>query len=184
MHAILVHGWRGWPDNAWFPWLRRSLEEKGWTVEIPAMPHPMVPERVAWVSLLEQTVQQAIERRIPANKIVLVGHSLGCVAILQLLMRHEGTPFAKVVLVSGFARNFGAFGLKPWLDPPVNFDIVKVTAREWHVLHGNADVVVPVAEGQWLAEQLNVPLMFTAWPGHFMHEEGVKELPEVLEAIL
>ena len=184
MHAILVHGWRGWPENAWFPWLRKELESRGWTVDAPTMPQPMTPERHAWVATLERTVQEAIQRGILPPKITLVGHSLGCPTILQMLERHQGKPFAQVVLVSGFARNFGAPGVNLWMDRDIDFENIHPKVLHWSVLHGKGDVVVPVPEGQWLADQLGVPLTHTEWPGHFMHEEGITKLPEVLHAVV
>ncbi len=183
MYAVLVHGWRGWPENAWFPWLRMQLEARGWTVIVPALPNPMVPERTAWVAAVEMAIQSVIDGGVPASKITLVGHSLGCLTILRALERHEGKPFANVVLVSGFGRNFGAFGLGPWFDHPLKFDLIRATSKRWGVLHGEGDVIVPVQEGKWLADQLGVPVTRTEWPGHFMHEEGVTQLPEVLDAL-
>jgi predicted alpha/beta hydrolase family esterase len=184
MHAILVHGWRGWPKNAWFPWLQKKLVAKGWTVDAPALPERMFPKRDAWIAALERTIEAAVTRGIPPSKIALVGHSLGCLAILFTLERHEGAPFAKVVLVAGFARDFGAPGFGPWMERPVTFGLVRPNARAWHVLHGASDIFVPVSEGRWLAKQLRVSLTETKWPGHFMHEEGKKELPEAFEALV
>jgi len=184
MHAILVHGWRGWPENAWFPWLRRELESRGWTVDAPAMPEPMLPKRDEWIATLEVVIERALKKKIPASKIVLVGHSLGCPTILFTLQRHQGKPFAKVLLVSGFGRNFGAPGFQDWVRHKIDFDAVRHQAKKWAVLHGEGDIFVPVAEGRWLAEQLHATFVVTAWPGHFMHEEGVKELPEALDAIV
>src|SRR5262245_43500518 len=96
MHAILVHGWRGWPENSWFPWLREELERRGWTVDIPSMPDPMVPTPEKWVATLERHIFAASQKEIPPSKVVLVGHSLGCPTILMALERHQGRPFSKV----------------------------------------------------------------------------------------
>ena len=27
--VVIVHGWGGTPEEGWFPWLRRELEERG-----------------------------------------------------------------------------------------------------------------------------------------------------------
>ncbi len=39
--VFIVHGWDGHPDEQWFPWLKQSLEEKGYCVEVPQMPDLM-----------------------------------------------------------------------------------------------------------------------------------------------
>jgi predicted alpha/beta hydrolase family esterase len=184
MHAILVHGWRGWPENAWFPWLQRELESRGWTVDALKMPEPMTPQRDAWIATLEVAIERALKQKIPASKIVLVGHSLGCPTILFTLERHQGKPFGKAILVSGFGRDFGVPGFDDWVRHKVDFDAVRHKAKAWAVLHGAGDIFVPISEGRWLAERLDASFAETKWPGHFMHEEGVTELPEILDVIV
>ena len=41
--AFIIHGWDGYPEEGWFPWLKAELEQRGFTVEIPSMPHPAEP---------------------------------------------------------------------------------------------------------------------------------------------
>jgi len=48
--VIIVHGWYGYPHEGWFPWLKKVLEDKGYSVEVPEMPdtdHPKIDE---WVN--------------------------------------------------------------------------------------------------------------------------------------
>ncbi len=41
--VFIVHGWDGYPTEGWFPWLKAELEKRGFTVAVPAMPHPERP---------------------------------------------------------------------------------------------------------------------------------------------
>lgn len=41
--ALIVHGWEGYPEEGWFPWLKQQLEEKDFIVTVPQMPHPDIP---------------------------------------------------------------------------------------------------------------------------------------------
>jgi len=176
MHAVLIHGFKGWATNAWFPWLCRELESRDFTAASPMMPDPIWPRRDRWI--------EAVLAEIKGPDTILGGHSLGCLAILYALEAYEAPPIAGVVLVSGFARNFGFSGLETWIDRSINFSELRHHARSWQVLHSKDDDVVPYAEGEWLAKQLHTELTTTPPLGHLTHEEGVFEAPPVLEAVL
>jgi hypothetical protein len=177
MHAILVHGWEGWPENAWFPWLRKELEKQGYTTEALKLPNPAVPDRDAWV----RTIRDAI--RTPDT--ILVGHSLGCMTILLALQAYDGPPIAGVVLVSGFGRDYGAIGLSIWLQgTTLDLPAIARKARWWSVVHGKNDLLVPFAEGEWLSEQLKTRIIVPERNGHLMHLEGAFEVPEILGSII
>jgi len=38
--AFIIHGYLGYPTEAWLPWLKAMLEKRGYQVWLPAMPHP------------------------------------------------------------------------------------------------------------------------------------------------
>ena len=82
--VFLVHGWDGSPANNWFPWLKRELEQRGFLVSAPAMPHPRMPTIEDWVSHLSATVGK------PDENTYLIGHSMGCQAIARYLERLPG----------------------------------------------------------------------------------------------
>lgn len=54
--VFIIHGWDGYPEEAWFPWLKSQLEQAGFTVEVPAMPQPDEPTIEAWVPKLAEVV--------------------------------------------------------------------------------------------------------------------------------
>ena len=76
MKAYLIHGWEGYPENCWFPWLKKQLEEKNYKVEVPEMPDTDHPKIESWVNKLKEIV-------IPDEETILIGHSIGCQAILR-----------------------------------------------------------------------------------------------------
>ncbi|MBD3251847.1 hypothetical protein GF380_05365 [Candidatus Uhrbacteria bacterium] len=182
MHVVLVHGLKGWPENAWFPWLRRTLEEKGYTTEALKLPNPLFPKRNDWV--------EKVRLAISGPETILVGHSLGCAAILLALEEYEGPQIEQIVCVSGMGRPYlkGPVVQKVkewtgWFTHELDFSTIKPKAKHWRVIHSTTDYVVPFREGEWLAAQLGVPIIETRANGHLIHEEGCMELPEVLHAI-
>lgn len=181
MRAVLVHGWKGWPENAWFPWLERELRSRGWTAEALKLPNPVLPRRSPWVKKIRDAVK--------SEDTVLVGHSLGCLAILQALSGPDAPSVRRVVCVSGFGRPFlrmmqNGRAAKEWFPKELDFDAIKRQADSWAVIHAHKDPLVPVAEGEWLAERLGVDLIVPERRGHLIHEEGAFEVPEVLEAVI
>ncbi|GMU25226.1 alpha/beta hydrolase [Patescibacteria group bacterium] len=180
MHAILVHGWKGWPENAWFPWLRRELESRGWTTEALKLPNPVLPRRASWVSKIRASIR--------GGDTVLIGHSLGCLAILQALSGQDAPTVQRVICVSGFGRPFlrllqNGKTKQEWLPTDLDFDAIKAHADSWAVVHAHRDPLVPFAEGEWLAEQFGVQLIVPGRTGHLIHEEKAFEVPEILNAV-
>ncbi len=181
MHAVLIHGWKGWPENAWFPWLREELEAHGWTTEAPAMPNPLLPRRERWVSVVLSKLTQP--------ETVLIGHSLGCPAILLALAEYTGRPPARTVLVSGFGRPFlrilkNSQYHQAWFTSELDFSSVKPKSASWAVIHGRNDRLVPFTEGEWLAAQLGVTLIAPDRTGHLIHEEDAFVVPEIFDAVI
>lgn len=173
MKALIVHGWMEHPDFAWIPWLKKELESRGYEVEVPYLPNPDFPDRETWVGIIRDAMTDP--------DMIVVAHSLGCPAVLLALQRYEGT-IAKAIMVSGFARPF-TLALQPWfLGAEFDFNRIKSKSRHWTYLHSEKDPVVPYAEGAWLASQMEMP-MITIQGGHATQEEGITELPEILEAI-
>lgn len=177
MTVLLVHGYLGFPDNCWFPWLRRELESRGHDVVAPAMPNPELPERLGWKMTIERSVEEP-------SSTILVGHSLGCLAILHVLQEYQGPPFAHVVLAAGFGRDFlHTNRLTHWFDVPLDFAHIASKAKRWTSVHSVNDRLVPFAEGEWLAAQLGAERIVEN-KGHLTKREGAGELPSLLHAIL
>ena len=98
--AIIIHGWGGSPEGNWFPWLAHELEGRGFEVRVPAMPDSETPNHVAWRKTLQELLPD------PDESVLLVGHSLGCIAILQYLESlRADQAVGGVILVSGFIRS-------------------------------------------------------------------------------
>ncbi|MBI2582787.1 alpha/beta hydrolase, partial [Candidatus Azambacteria bacterium] len=54
--VFIIHGWEGYPEEGWFPWLKRELESRGFEVRVPAMPDTAKPKIEAWISYLAELV--------------------------------------------------------------------------------------------------------------------------------
>ena len=98
----------------------KELEKKGFHVEVPAMPDTDNPKIESWVSFLKKTIKN------PGKDTYLIGHSIGCQAILRYL-QGINSKIGGVVFVAGW---FSLKGLetdgewaiaKPWIETPIDF---------------------------------------------------------------
>jgi len=54
--AFLIHGWEGYPEEGWRPWLKNKLEKEGFSVFVPAMPDTKYPKMDVWLKHLAKIV--------------------------------------------------------------------------------------------------------------------------------
>ena len=165
--VFIIHGWDGYPDEGWFPWLKKELEQNGFQVHIPAMPESAEPKIEAWVSHLYKIVGDVDENTY------FVGHSIGCQTIIRYL---ESLPVDKKVEGATFVAGwFTLMNLKT--------DEEKEIAKFFAVFSDD-DEVVPQDNKNLFEERLGAKTAIEHGKGHFSGSDGVKELPSILEAIL
>ncbi len=110
--AILIHGFEGHGGNHWFPWLKGELEKRGIEVKTPTLSTSAHPTVESWLEELLPLVKD-----FGPNDII-VGHSLGSNAALQLLQAVK--------------RNIGHFFLvASAIGRPRSGDHWKKLRREW-----------------------------------------------------
>ena len=93
-NAIIVHGRRAQPEIHWFFEEKENLEEKGYTVSVPKCSDAVHPKLADWMKVLEKESLR--------ENTILIGHSLGTVAVLRLLEK-KNIKVDKVFLLAGYA---------------------------------------------------------------------------------
>lgn len=180
--AIIVHGWDGFPEEAWFPWLKHELEVRGFQVEVPQMPEASAPKIDLWVPKLAEVVGA------PDEELVLIGHSMGVQTIIRYLESID-RPIAGFASVSGFFTLIpGSIGsaddervAEPWLMIPIDTDKVKVNAKRIVAIFSDNDKYVPLENVELFKNRLGAETIILHSRGHIGGGDNVKELPEVLE---
>ncbi len=183
--AFIIHGWGGYPEEAWFPWLKQELESRGFEVQVPAMPDSDTPVIETWVSFLSKLIGDLDE------KTYLIGHSIGCQAILRYLERlPENVRVAKAVFVAGW---FTLQGLEtkdeeriaePWLEQPINLEKVRAHIQENTAIFSDDDPFVPLIDKDIFSEKLQSKIVIEHAKGHLSTEHGITVLPSVLQAVI
>lgn len=185
--VFIIHGWDGYPEENWFPWLKKELEVRGFEVFVPQLPAPDLPEINSWVSTLSKTVG------ISDEETYFVGHSIGCQTIVRYL---ESLPtefkIGGVVFVAGFFKRLTNLEddedvrqtAKQWLETPIDFSKVRIHVPRSVAVFSDNDQYVPLDNQDDFRDKLNSKIIVEHEKGHFNTAAGVTELPEVLEELL
>ena len=149
-HVYVVPRWAGAPTDDWYPWLTQQLAsvaaEDGIDYQVPVLNMP------AWdLPVIEKAIDYLTEVIPPArlnDDIILVGHSVGCLAILHYLARVAEGPAAAPRQVGGVLCVAGWFSVdSPWQDilnwmhAPVDYEAARtlIPANKLMVLLSDDD---------------------------------------------
>jgi predicted alpha/beta hydrolase family esterase len=178
--AFLIHGWEGHPEEGWRPWLKGELEKRGFTVIAPAMPDTGNPKLDAWLEHLKRVVGE------PDKDCYLVGHSLGCITILRYLESlSEGQEIGGAVLVAGFTTNLGYDEIASFFETPIDWGKINAHCKKFVAIHSDNDPYVSIHYGREIFKQkINAEVIIEHNMKHFSGDDGINELPSVLESVL
>jgi predicted alpha/beta hydrolase family esterase len=184
---FLIHGWTGRPTKDFFPWAKETLEKEGYEVFVPEMPDPDYPKIKPWVEKIKEVVG------MPRTDDIFIGHSLGCMGILQYLQTlPDDTKIKKVILIAGFEKlKEAAFEaledwdtFKPWGKATFNYKKVKKMAKSWIALFSDDDPFVSYkVNSKIFKEKLSAKIILQHGMSHFNQEQGIRTLPILLELV-
>ena len=190
--AVIIHGYLSYPDEAWLPWLARELRVRGYAVELPAMPDPSHPVIETWIRFIAGVVGE------PDQNTVMIGHSIGCQAVLRYLetVGAAGKAVRKTVLVAGtFPRALPRAAvdeiaaenepLRPWFSTGCDPVRVRLAAGQCIAILSDNDPYIDVPHARSDFESLlGAQVIIDPGKGHFNEDDGLLELPSALEAVL
>ena len=187
--VFIIHGWGGWSEEGWFPWLKKELEKRSVEVHVPAMPDTDKPKIETWVPHLKKLVHKA------DADTYFVGHSIGCQTILRYLERlNPLTKIGGIILVAPWIhldqetlREEGEEALaiaKPWTETPINFKKVQQLTEKTVCIFSDNDSYVPLTESEFFKQQMNAKTIIEPDKGHFSGSDKITKIPAVLKELL
>ncbi|MFH1285762.1 MAG: alpha/beta hydrolase [Candidatus Micrarchaeota archaeon] len=180
-NAFIIHGTEGYPEENWFPWLKKELKKRDYAVFVPQFPSPpKVPAKIAgWFEVLKNYEQHINEDTI------VISHSLGGIFTLRVLEQRKqpvkaaffvGTPVGvRPILNYDRDNSFSGFSFD-WKS------IIK-KASHFSVFQSDNDPYVSLGNGEELAKKLNVKLEFVPNAGHFNSKAGYDKFELLLEKL-
>lgn len=187
-NAAILHGLGNTSQDNWFPWLKKELENRGYRVWVPDLPHFDKPNL--------EIVYNFVKDFPFGSETILVGHSSGVAIILGILQKiPPEKAVKKVVLVAGFIDS----KLKPELFKYVSkldykyhfpkkwdWQKIKNSCHNFVIFQSSSDPYVQLRHGKMLAQQLKGELIDIPDAQHFSIStkgERFKKFPEILKYI-
>jgi uncharacterized protein len=182
--VYIIHGWDGSPEEPMLQWLKSAYEKKGYEAMVPAMPDSAVPKIDSWVKKLKDTITAG-------GDTILIGHSIGCQAILRYLETlPAGIVVASAILIAPWMaldmrtiKEEGEEGVeiaRPWMETPIDFPKVRSHIRNAVAIFSDNDPYVPLDQKEIFEKELGAEIVIEHAKGHFTASDGVSILPSAL----
>ncbi|NMC35738.1 leucine--tRNA ligase [Candidatus Beckwithbacteria bacterium] len=190
MNVILLHGWYGHSQENWLPWLKKELEERGYTVHAPDLPNSQFPDYRETMDYIEKNYQNILKQ----GNTAIVGHSLGGYLAFKLAEKYRLKRIVAVApsyqeKVSEFPEDL-VKEYKKEFEKLINFyrdgqkfenKKVEQNVRDIKVFYSDDEPYIN-AKNQGIYKKTFPFATFLQFQGrgHFGSRENCKELPEIL----
>lgn len=163
--------------------LFKELEQRGFGVIVPTMPDSATPTLEKWVPFLSEIVGS------PDGQTYFVGHSLGCITILRYLETLKDEQIVGgAILVAGFGHDLEYEGYKSELSSffknSLDWGKISKHCSKFIAIHSEDDPWVPVKHNKLFQEKLNAKSIVQRGMKHYSGDDGITELPLVLNELL
>jgi predicted alpha/beta hydrolase family esterase len=181
--AVVLHGTSSHPEHNWQPWIKKQLELAGYEVFAPELPGNDKPNQAVYEAFLKDSGWDF-------NDNLLIGHSSGATAILNLLSS-DWLPHIKAAVLVGTFLNEKLLQDVDWYDTKMfknlflntEFDLEKIKRRADHFyfIHGTQDPLCDFEDAQIFCEKLGGVFVPVEGAGHF--SSPTSELPEIVTTL-
>lgn len=177
--VFIIHGWQGNPRDAWKTWLKDELEQRKYHVVAPSLPGADNPRLADWLAKMHKTIGK------PDKRTFLVGHSLGCPAILRYI---ESLPDdAKIggcVLVAGFMEDMKVPELREFVAKEFNVSKIRKICKKIVAISSDNDPFITNVQTKNMVDMLKAKFILERRKRHLDEDDEVYQLPSALNAIL
>lgn len=116
---LILHGYEGSAKTNFIPWLKKTLENKGYSVEAPELPNSNNPKE-------SEQVDYVLKNCKLDEKTVIIGHSLGCVVAQRVVMKLKNKISGLVLVASATDPKFSKDSRPFQKDFDWNFDFTDI----------------------------------------------------------
>jgi predicted alpha/beta hydrolase family esterase len=177
--VFIIHGWDGNPTEAWKGWLKDQLEQKKYHVVAPSLPNAENPVVADWLAKIQKTVGK------PDKKTFLVGHSLGCLAILKYIESlDEKDKIGGCILVAGFIDGVKDPSLKEWMENKIDVAKVRKICKKIVAISSDNDPLITNEQTKHMVDSLKAKFILERRKRHLGEDDQIYQLPSVLNAVL
>jgi len=167
---LIVHGWEADSSSNWFPQAKDFFAHKGFQVFVPDCPGNYFPKLEDWLAIIKQYR--------PDASWILIGHSLGGVALMRYL-ETAPQPVAQTILTATPIHEMQFTPLKNFFKDGFDFAKIRHNGGKINLIFEEEDEVVPLEHGKILAEKFRAPLEIIPGAIHLCRLK-----PEILEEMI
>ena len=176
-NIYVIHGYTANSKANWFPYLKEHLETENIEVHIFDMPNPQNPSFEEWLSYMNQQIKSS------EQKSIFVGHSLGCVTILNYLMDKNMKNVESIFLVSGFVEESPISELLGFMQKKIAYSKIIENIPNRFVISAEDDDIIPYNYSEELARKINAEFILLKQGKHFIDRDGFIEFPLLVKLI-
>lgn len=182
-NAVILHGASADHTQNWFPWLKEKLEDNNFKVWVPDLPGADRPNLDRLVKFLAENCPFQLD-----EDVILVGHSVGAVAILSWLQNvQKETRVGNCYLAGAFINDLGWETMKDFFKPPLDFSKIKGKSKKLFFIYSDNDPYIATKDVEFLSGKLGGELHLLEGQQHFAISPGgpqYKQFPLLLDLIL
>lgn len=170
-NILILHGWNASPDLHFFPKAKEKFEQMGYRVEIPALSGGYFPKLDRWL--------EVIKNLKPDENWVLIGHSLGGVALLKYL-ETAARPVRQTILLAVPFEAMDFEGIENFFAGGFDWEKIRANCPRFNLLYETDDPVVEKEHGQKYAQNLKGELTIVPGGMH-LHNIDLEMLSKLIE---
>jgi len=187
--VLIIHGWTNRrPVGHWQRSLAATLRDQGHLVSYPQLPNPAQPILDEWLEVLTAELDQFDEVASRASEpLIVLAHSLGCVAWMQLADRGLlKQPADRVLLVA--PPEPAPISPVPTFVMDLSDGraerVVKGSAREVTLVGSDADVWQPSGIQAGVGDMIGLEAVVVPGAKHFSTLDGFTQWQGVIDWVL
>jgi uncharacterized protein len=136
--VVLVPRWGGTPSHDFYPWLRTELDALGVELSALHLPDPGTPTIETWVPAVRAAIDDVVAA--PGPPPIVVGHSVGCQALMRALAGFERQVASACLLVAAWWSVDEPWpSIRPWIDTPFDHERTRAAASRFSALLSDDD---------------------------------------------
>lgn len=181
---MFLHGTDANPNDNWWGWLRKLLEENGYEIYAPILPENHTPHKEVYEDFLKNSGWDFSDN-------LIVGHSSGATTALNLLVS-DWFPSVKAVVLLGVFLNEKLVKSAPWYDsgqfnslfkPEYSVEKLREKTKKYIFVHGDNDPYCDYNDAKKLANKLQAIFITIPNGHHLWSTSGIKEIPELADVL-
>ena len=178
--AFIIHGTGSTPSSNWFQSVGENLQDRGYTVIIPAFPIGEDQNLENWKAKFEDY------KKYINTETIFIAHSIApsfvCSILEEIDMQVEACYF-----VSGFIWDLWLEEFKKpnetFSEKEFNWEKIRNNSKKFYMCHADDDPYVPMKFAQDLADNLRVEIDIIENGKHLNGPAGYTDFPYLLQQI-